>query len=110
MHRSAALASALLCACSSAPPTLLPPPFGPDPANPEAARFFFPTGVAIDPSATWIVVTNANADRQYDGGTMYSFRAADFVKYFPPGAPGGPLPFPKDSLVGKVVIGNFTGP
>ena len=117
MHRSAALGSALLCACGSAPPTLLPPPFGPDPANPEAARFFFPTGVAIDPTSTWVVVTNANADRQYDGGAMYSFRAADFLTYFPPNAAKGtlPLPFPgphgeTDSLVGKVIVGNFSGP
>lgn len=114
MHRFAALTSALLCACSSAPPTLLPPPFGPDPANPEAARFFFPTGVAIDPTSTWVVVTNANADRLYDGGAMYSFRAADFLNYFPPNAPGGTLPFPgpraTNSLVGNVIVGNFTGP
>src|SRR6266511_5271745 len=52
MPRVAALCASLLCACSfPGAPTLLPPPFGPDPARPEPARLFFPTGIAIDPTS-----------------------------------------------------------
>ena len=121
MHRSVALSAALLCACSlPAPPAVLPPPFGPDPAKPEAARFFFPTGLAIDcnivpatgncdPSSQWLVVSNSNADRQYDAGTTYSFRTADFAKYFPPQGAAGTVPFPIESLVGTTMTGNYTG-
>jgi hypothetical protein len=109
MSRIAALCASLLCACSfPAPPTLLPPPFGPDPARPEPARFFFPTGIAIDPSSSWVVVTNSNADRLYDAGAMYSLRAADL---FPPGtAAGDTVPFPVSALAGTVITGNHTGP
>src|SRR3954465_9031231 len=91
MHRVAALCASLLCACSfPAPPTLLPPPFGPDTAHPETARFFFPTGIAIDPSSSWVVVANSNADRLYDAGAMYSLRAADLLQNFQ----RGPAPDP----------------
>ena len=116
-----ALCASLLCACSfPSPPTLLPPPFGPTPEKPEPARFFFPTGMAIDPTGTWVVVTNSNADRLYDLGATYSFRASDFLQYFdkPPAdvvcttTPQGTLvcPFPTSSLAGKVISGNYTGP
>ncbi|HWE25031.1 MAG TPA: hypothetical protein VG496_13920 [Myxococcales bacterium] len=117
MHRPAALCFALLYACSNPPPVLYPPPFGPDPGNPEAARFFFPTGIAIDPTSTWIVVANSNTDRQYDAGAVYSFRASDLTGYFlctPAGCPPSPPPvtlaFPAASLAGKAMIGNFAGP
>src|SRR5918912_2946547 len=93
MHRFAALCATLLCACSfPGPPTLFPPPFGPNQANPEPARFFFPTGIAVAPpcapnSATcsppqWLIVSNSNADRQYDNGAMYSLRLADLLPLF----------------------------
>jgi hypothetical protein len=109
--RIAALCASLLCACSfPGPPTLLPPPFGPDPARPEPARFFFPTGIAIDPTASWVVVTNSNADRLYDAGAMYSLRSADLAKYFEPGGAKGTESFPVAALAGKVIVGNFTGP
>ncbi len=111
MRRVAALCASLLCACSfPAPPTLLPPPFGPDPDRPEPARFFFPTGIAIDPSASWVVVTNSNADRLYDAGAMYSLRAADLAQYFPPGGAMGTVQFPAGALAGRVLTGNYTGP
>jgi hypothetical protein len=110
MPRPAAVCAALLCACSfPSTPTLLPPPFGPDVEHPEPARFFFPTGVVIDPSGSWVVVSNANADRLYDAGAMYSFRAADIKAMT--GDPHVPLPFPsKPVMVGAVITGNFTGP
>jgi hypothetical protein len=105
MKSVAALCASLLCACSlSAPPTLLPPPFGPDPDRPEPARFFFPTGIAIDPSGTWVVVSNSNADRLYDAGAMYSLRAADLKTLV------GLVPFPTASLAGAAITGNYTGP
>ncbi len=105
MPRPGAVCAALLCACSfPSTPTLLPPPFGPDVLHPDAARFFFPTGVVIDPSGSWVVVSNANADRLYDAGAMYSFRAADIL------ALSGNVPFPSKARVGAVITGNFTGP
>src|SRR5438445_12486647 len=88
MSRIAALCAGLLCAASfPAPPTLLPPPFGPVPAHPDTPRFFFPTGIAIDSTpggaARWVLVTNSNADRLYDAGAMYSLPAAELLQYFP---------------------------
>src|SRR5712692_3518742 len=109
MTRAAALCASLLCACSfPGPPTLLPPPFGPDPDRPEPARFFFPTGIAID--ASWVVVTNSNADLLYDAGAMYSLRAADLAQYFPPNPPRSTDSFPDSALAGKEIIGNYSGP
>ena len=109
--RVAALCASLLSACSfPGPPALLPPPFGPDPARPEPARFFFPTGIAIDPTASWVVVTNSNADHLFDAGAMYSLRAADLAQYFPPGGAKGTVSFPVAALAGKVIIGNYSGP
>jgi len=122
MPRFAAICASLLCACSfPGAPTLLPPPFGPDPAKPEPARLFFPTGIAIDPPATdpaagparWLVVSNSNADRLYDAGAMYSLPAAELLQYFrplPPGTPAPTPPFPAAAVVGKVITGNYTGP
>jgi hypothetical protein len=123
MHRFAPLCATLLCACSfPGPPTLLPPPFGPNPANPEPARFFFPTGVAIaaqcpsGPSscgpAQWLIVSNSNADRQYDTGAMYSFRIADLLPLFERDPALGPqtIDFPIGALAGKAMTGNYTGP
>jgi hypothetical protein len=117
MHRSAALCFALLSACSfPGPPTLLPPPFGPDVANPEPARLFFPTGVAIDSSSQWVVVANSNADRQYDASAMYALKASVLLTHFANGdttnLPAGTIGFPTDPgfVAGKAMIGNFAGP
>src|ERR671937_1298012 len=99
MHRFAALCATLLCACSfPGPPTLFPPPFGPNTTNPEPARFFFPTGIAIDPTSQWLVVSNSNADRQYDYGAMYSLRVADLLPLFQRAATPQPVAFPSVSL------------
>src|SRR5713226_2457836 len=117
MPRVAALCASLLCACSfPGAPTLLPPPFGPDPARPEPARLFFPTGVVATDS--WVVVSNSNADRLYDAGATYSLPAAEFLQYFQPGSPGCDVlippqcdvPFPASAVVGAVITGNYTGP
>jgi hypothetical protein len=111
--KRAALCASLLCACSfPAPPTLLPPPFGPRPENPEAARLFFPTGIAIDSTGTWVVVTNSNTDRLYDAGATYSLRASELIRHFPAptDSPAPELAFPASAVVGKVITGNYTGP
>jgi hypothetical protein len=113
MHRFAALCATLLCACSfPGPPTLFPPPFGPNPANPEPARFFFPTGIAVDPTSQWLIVSNSNADRQYDNGAMYSLRIADLLPLFQRDPALGPqtIDFPTSALAGKAMTGNYTGP
>src|SRR5260221_10000351 len=103
MPRFAAICASLLCACSfPGAPTLLPPPFGPDPAKPLSAQLFFPTGIAIDGSGRWLVVSNSNADRLYDAGAMYSLRTADLTQYFPPGSTAGTVPFPTGSVAGAV--------
>src|SRR6267143_5530773 len=121
---TALFCASLLCACSfPAPPTLLPPPFGPDTAHPQTARLFFPTGIAIDSTvdatgnkgARWVVVSNSNADRLYDAGAMYSLPAAELLQYFPSppppkGTPPKTPPFPAAALAGKVITGNYTGP
>src|SRR5207244_11194577 len=105
MPRVALLCASLLCACGiRAAPTLLRPPFGPDPDKPEAARFFFPTGAAVDPSGSWLVVSNSNADRLYDAGAMYSLRIADLDKL------AGTVPFPAGKVVGAAITGNYTRP
>jgi len=116
MRRAATLlCTSLLCACSfPAPPTLLPPPFGPDQNHPEPARFFFPTGIAIDSTsagvARWVLVSNSNADRLYDAGALYSLPASELLKYFEPTSGTGLQVFPTAALAGKVVTGNYTGP
>ena len=48
MTKSAIAAAALLAACNTMPPAVLPPPFGPD--GPQAPRLFFPTGLAATPA------------------------------------------------------------
>src|SRR2546425_5908985 len=121
MRPAAALfCASLLCACSfPAPPTRRPPPFGPDPAHPQTARLFFPTGIAIDSTDAgvprWVVVANSNADRLYDAGAMYSLPAAELLQYFPPppppkGTPPKTPPFPAAALAGQVITGNYMGP
>jgi len=54
-------------------------------------------------------VTNSNADRLYEGGAMYSLRAANLLQYFQ-GAPAGAVPFPTAALAGAAITGNYTGP
>lgn len=119
--RAAVLGAIVLCACSTLPPTLFPPPFGPDENNPEAARFFFPTGIAIsgpDAASSWVVVSNSNADRQYDAGAMYSLRGSAVLDLFArapepclqPKAAACTVPFPATALVGTALTGNYTGP
>lgn len=38
--------------------------------DPPRAGFYFPTGVAVDPRAPYLYVSNTNADLMYNGGTV----------------------------------------
>ncbi len=38
--------------------------------DPEPAQFYFPTGIAVDPSHRFAYITNGNADLRYGGGTV----------------------------------------
>jgi hypothetical protein len=66
MKKSAILAAALLSACNSTPPELLPPPFGPN--GKTDPRLFFPTGLAQTPAG--LVVANGNFNRAFEAGTV----------------------------------------
>jgi hypothetical protein len=86
-HAAAATATALLAlalagalSCGNSVPDLKPPPFGPDPARPQAARFFFPTGLAAAPSGHLLVV-NGNFDHAFEGGTILSIDPAYLAQF-----------------------------
>jgi hypothetical protein len=38
--------------------------------DPPPAQFYFPAGIAIDPSGRWLYVSNGNADLRFSGGTV----------------------------------------
>jgi len=73
MTKSAIAAAALLAACNTMPPEVLPPPFGPN--GPQAPRLFFPTGLAATPDGT-LLVANGNFNHAYDSGTVLSVTQA----------------------------------
>jgi hypothetical protein len=75
-----ALASAAALSCSNSIPDVRPPPFGPDPQQPQAARFFFPTGLGTAPAGNLLVV-NGNFDHAFEGGTILSIRP-DYLTQF----------------------------
>src|SRR5258708_26838523 len=74
------MASAAALSCSNSIPDVRPPPFGPDPQQPQAARFFFPTGLGTAPAGNLLVV-NGNFDHAFEGGTMLSVRS-DYLTQF----------------------------
>jgi hypothetical protein len=67
MTKSAIAAAALLAACNTKPPEVLPPPFGPN--GRQDPRLFFPTGLAATADGT-LLVANGNFNHQYDSGTV----------------------------------------
>jgi DNA-binding beta-propeller fold protein YncE len=108
------LALALVAGCSNAAENV-----------PPATAFYFPTGVAIDPSGAYAYITNGNSDLRYSGGTV---NVVDLAKTeatlgtyqrgtIPPGC--APSPLNKGELdcdatsyfvAGAAVeIGNFAG-
>jgi hypothetical protein len=102
------LASIALGACSTTPPELLPPPFGPDTSSPQPARLFWPTGLAIHPSGQYLLVANANFDHAFAGGAIYSLDVPALL------AQRGTVPFSPAFLrqgnAGAAMVGNYLGP
>src|ERR1700716_4116431 len=79
--------------CANSIPDLRPPPFGPDPARPQAARFFFPTGMAATPAGNLLVV-NGNFDHAFEGGTILSLDPAYLAQFLGYYDSSHPLPDP----------------
>src|SRR5256885_5553249 len=102
------VASIAIGACSTTPPELLPPPFGPDTSSPQPARLFWPTGIAIDPGGKHLLVANANFDHAFAGGAIYSLDVDALL------AQRGTVPFSPSFLrqgnAGAAMVGNYLGP
>ncbi|MFL5421044.1 MAG: hypothetical protein ACJ79Y_09795 [Myxococcales bacterium] len=62
--------------CTTTPPELLPPPFGPDTSQPSPARLYWPTGLAMDPNGQFLLVANGNFDHAFAGGTIFALKVA----------------------------------
>ena len=124
MKKSAMAVAALLAACNTAPPSLLPPPFGPD--GPSPPRLFFPTGLAQTHDGT-LLVANGNFNRAFDSGTVVSISRGYLDTLFRnqldcdplPAGDGGVSqqpaaciinPIPPEQFPGSVMIGSFAGP
>ena len=120
-----ALGVAALAACS-APPELLPPPFGPDVSDPRPARLFFPTGIAAAPSGHLLVV-NGNFNHEFDSGTLIALDPAWIAGVFAdpknvfdasnptvniaiPADAASSDPAKKTAFTGVTLIGNYGGP
>jgi hypothetical protein len=100
------VASIAIGACSTTPPELLPPPFGPDISAPKPARLFWPTGIAIHPNGQHLLVANANFDHAFAGGAIYSLDVPALL------AQRGVVPFSPSFLRtgGAAMVGNYLGP
>src|ERR1700737_1121360 len=98
-----ALALAGALSCSNSIPDVRPPPFGPDPAQPQPARFFFPTGLGATPSGNLLVV-NGNFDHAFEGGTILSIDPAYLAKFL--GYYDSSLPLPNPTTC----VPNFNDP
>lgn len=115
MKKSLALFAALLAACSTTPPSLLPPPFGPD--GPSPTRLFFPTGLART-NEGGLLVANGNFNHAFDAGTVVGISRAFLDSLFRLQLDCGvanPDPrcnprIPQDQFTGAVMIGNYAGP
>ncbi|MGZ6125805.1 MAG: hypothetical protein ACXWLR_12645, partial [Myxococcales bacterium] len=115
--KSPVLFAALLTACSSAPPELLPPPFGPNGASP--ARLFFPTGLART-NEGGLLVANGNFNHAYDAGTVVGISRSFLDSLFSLQLDCDVDPATRDSrcnpdipqqeFTGAVMIGNYAGP
>ncbi|MBS2025850.1 MAG: hypothetical protein JST92_25900 [Deltaproteobacteria bacterium] len=110
---------ALICALAAgcpAPPEIKPPPYGPDSSNPSGPRLFFPTGIAVAPSGT-VLVVNGNFDRAFDFGSISAI-SGDFIEGIfasPPADtndPNQPLPvqIPASAFTGNAITGSYGGP
>src|SRR5256885_679521 len=102
------VSSIALGACTTTPPELLPPPFGPDTSSPQRARLFWPTGLAMHPRGHHLLVANANFDHAFAGGAIYSLDVDALL------AQRGTVPFSPTFLrqgnEGAAMVGNYLGP
>ncbi|TMB26449.1 MAG: hypothetical protein E6J61_21945 [Deltaproteobacteria bacterium] len=100
------VASIAIGACTTTPPELLPPPFGPDTSSPQPARLFWPTGIAIDPGGKHLLVANANFDHAFAGGAIYSLDVNALLTQ------RGTVPFSAAFVRkgGAAMVGNYLGP
>src|SRR3954465_11030568 len=90
--------------CTTSPPELLPPPFGPDTRKPFAARKSVDPGLAMDPNGQFLLVGNANFDHAFAGGTIFSL---DVTKLL---AQRGVVPFSPELVRSSVMVGSYLGP
>jgi hypothetical protein len=118
MKKSQVLVAALLAACNSTPPQLLPPPFGPEAPGPT--RLFFPTGLAKT-NEGGLLIANGNFNHAYDAGTVVGLSRAFLDGIFrlkldcgqATRDPACIRAIPQDrptNLTGVVMIGNYAGP
>jgi hypothetical protein len=117
MTKSAIAAAALLAACNTMPPEVLPPPFGPN--GRQDPRLFFPTGLAAAPDGT-LLVANGNFNHAYNSGTILTLSRTFLDSLFQPSVglpldcdvpnpdPGCLVPVPADAAA--ALIGNYAGP
>jgi len=102
------VSSIALGACTTTPPELLPPPFGPDASSPQPPRLFWPTGMAMHPSGQHLLVANANFDHAFAGGAIYSLDVNALL------AQRGTVPFSPAFLrqgnAGAAMVGSYLGP
>ena len=106
--KCAVLLSALLAACNTLPPEILPPPYGPlDTPNDHQTHLFFPTGLAVTGDGA-LLVANSNINRTYDFGSVVGLPPDYVAQFF--GAGGGPGDLPLTGSESAVIIGNYAGP
>jgi hypothetical protein len=109
MRTRLALAACLATvACTTTPPVLLPPPYGPDVEQPQPVRLFWPTGIAIHPTGKYLFVANANFDHTYAGGTIVSLDVPSLLaqRNTVPFSPS----FVRQGNGGVVITGSYLGP
>ena len=116
MTKSAIAAAALLAACNTMPPEVLPPPFGPN--GPQNPRLFFPTGLASAPDGT-LLVANGNFNHAFDSGTILTFSRDFLDRTFrlqldcdrPDADPNKcVVQIQPGDVPGRVLIGSYAGP
>ena len=116
MSKSAIAAAALLAACNTMPPEVLPPPFGPN--GPQKPRLFFPTGLASAPDGT-LLVANGNFNHAFDSGTILTLSRASLDRLFSlqldcDRADADPtkcvVQIEPGDVPGKALIGSYAGP
>src|SRR6059058_1402155 len=103
-HLAPLLACIATFACTTAPPELLPPPFGPDASAPKPARLFWPTGIAIHPSGKFLFVANGNFDHAFAGGAIYSLDVSTLLAQR--GTVAFSPSFLRQGTAGAAIVGN----